>query len=254
MERNVTYLTEEELNRIVDEAITDTIGNALKGVKQSLKNRSDEFKQGWDTYKNAQKNGQNPIKGIKDGMNMANMANYKNRTYNADGTIKKPGFFNGTFTAIADNFTGGKWSKVRNGLTNINMQRAYANLDNKNQGMFGYSAVNKYDQRLFDFWVQNIKGKFENTEKETADQIAVRMWNEWYKDQTHTNRTNEYLNRYIADRVKANKPMSYMDFFEYCKSLANRNNNSHNGNINNAIGYQNRSLPEMLRKNLMQLI
>ena len=260
MERNVTYLTEEELNRIVDEAITDTIKNAWNGAKQAatqaIGNRSSEFKQGWDAYKNAQQNGQSGFNAIKTGVNTANQANYNNRTYNDDGTIKKPGFFDGTFTTIADSFTGGKWSKVRNGLANINMQRAYEKPN--------YNTLNSHEQKLFDFWIQNINGNFDGSLRkapegytgktdsngnigETPEQEAVRMWNEWYQKQTQSKMGNNALNMYIKDCITSGiKPsqMSYSNFLEFCKKKG----------YNKASFQQNESLQRLLRKNLMQLI
>lgn len=243
MERNVTYLTEEELSRIVDEAITDTIKNTWNGAKQAatqaIGNRSSEFKQGWDAYKNAQQNGQSGFNAIKTGVNTANQANYNNRTYNDDGTIKKPGFFDGTFTAIADNFTGGKWSKVRNGLTNANIQKTYLNPQN--------GGLNKYEQRLFDFWAQNTKGRFKGSRDETPSQEAVRMWNEWYKEQTHSNISNKNLDDYIDLLVfngKTANQMSYADFLKFCSD----------NNLNGQNYKQNESLQRLLRKNLMQII
>ena len=243
MERNVTYLTEEELNRIVDEAITDTIKNAWNGAKQAatqaIGNRSSEFKQGWDAYKNAQQNGQSGFNAIKTGVNTANQANYNNRTYNADGTIKKPGFFDGAFTAVADSFTGGKWSKVRNGIAKYNIQKAYSNPNN--------NGLNKYEQRLFDFWTQNVKGQFRDSRDETAGQTAVRMWNEWYETQTNSTINNKALDEYIDTCIQTGKKvsqMSYPDFLEFCKL------NSYNSQDRQ----QNESLQRLLRKNLMQLI
>lgn len=248
MERNVTYLTEEEIERIVEGAFTDWAKNNLVHP----------LKQGWDAYKNAQQqnkqNGMGATKGavnaIKAGagatanaigqnVDAADQANYNSRTYNADGTIKKPGFFDGTFTAIADYATGGKWSKVRNGVAKYNIQKAYSNPNN--------NGLNKYEQRLFDFWTQNVKGQFRDSRDETAGQTAVRMWNEWYETQTNSTINNKALDEYIDTCIQTGKKvsqMSYPDFLEFCKL------NSYNSQDRQ----QNESLQRLLRKNLMQLI